>query len=360
MAADLRFLDGFQHYTTETGDWKWDVWGGSCQIIDQGRTGKGLGISGASANYRSGCVKLFQGNNGNLLNVTKACVGFAFKFRLAGPPTESPYLWFFRNNDAEHIAIRLNTDLTLSALRCDDAASHTWTVLATSEYPLREHQWHHIQIKVVLDPVAGSVEVKQDSISRLTFTGNTLGDAAGLTADNFEIGDHWPGVIPDGPGPFAVGYLYDDLWITAGDNADYLGDIRVGLIRPDAPGDLAEWVPSEGANWDAVNDLTPDEDATYNRTATSGARDLYFYEDVPAIYAIKGVQLSSACRKEDIGPRTVRNLLKTAGGTVYEGDAHPVQDEYAYTRTLWEANPETGNPFTPSEVNLAQFGLELL
>jgi hypothetical protein len=354
------FMDGFEHYTTETGDWKWDVWGGSCHIVDEGRTGKGLGVDYSSAGYRSGCMKLFQTNDGNLLNASSVCVGFVFQFNLLGPPTESPYLWFIRANDAEHIAIRLNTDLTLTALRNDDFL--TWTELASSTYPLREHQWHHLQIKVVLDPLEGTVEVKQDGIVRLTFNGPTLGYAAGLTADNFEIGDHWPGDIPDtGYGSAGTGYRYDDLWIVAADDAsaDYLGDLRIGVIKPDAPGDSTQWTPSIGPNWDEVNDAEPDGDTTYNETDTNGARDLYYWEDVPATYAIKALQMSSACRKTDIGARTVRNVAKV-NGTVYTGETHPVQDEYSYTRQAWEQNPDSGTDWTPGQINASQFGIELL
>lgn len=94
-----------------------------------------------------------------------------------------------------------------------------------------------------------------------------------------------------------------------------------------------------------------DGDASYNFTATAGARDLFNFGALDIdVNQVLGLQMKIALRKEDAGARTVAPVLYI-GGSYYVGTAVSVDVTYLYITTLWPINPHTSASWTAADVN---------
>ena len=90
---------------------------------------------------------------------------------------------------------------------------------------------------------------------------DTRGVTANATADGLQLG---MGSIPNGTPTWDV----DDLYVLDGTastpaNNDFLGDVRVEGLDPNAAGSNAAWTPSAGANYACVNETPPTDDTSY-------------------------------------------------------------------------------------------------
>jgi hypothetical protein len=157
----------------------------------------------------------------------------------------------------------------------------------------------------------------------------------------------------------------DDIYIvdTDGDAPwnDWLGNIRVGVMKPNAAGDSTDFTP-EGApsNWQAVTAdyrMDPD-DPTYVWTQTVGDYDLYNMEtNVPA-REIFGIESKIFYRQTDAIQLFSQNVMKT-GGVEYFGDVRGVAQTYVGRNTYYQANPGTLDPWTNVELADIQIGPKL-
>lgn len=219
--------------------------------------------------------------------------------------------------------------------------------------------WHYLEIKATPGPT-GTAQVKWD--------GEIIIDVSG---------DYTPGTLPAGydwgfdcysyskdnntPG---IGMAYDDMYIcdqTGSFNNDYLGNLRVGCMLPDAPGDVTLMTAVGAAsNWQAV---TADRnfaasDPTYVTTDVVGNYDLYNLQtNVPA-REVFGVSMKAFYRQTDAIQLFSQNVLKT-DGTEYYGDLRGVAQTYVGRETVWEVNPFTGDPWTNLELADVQIGGKL-
>lgn len=145
-------------------------------------------------------------------------------------------------------------------------------------------------------------------------------------------------------------------------NNDFLGDCHIEGSLPDGAGDSTQWTPSSGNNYQAVDETAPDGDSTYIESETAGHKDLYSHSDLTRITgSIVGVQVNMVGRLTKAAtPRTVK--AKAKSGTA-EGDGANYQydsTDYRNAIGIFESNPDTTAPWTVTEINSAQFGLELV
>ena len=129
----------------------------------------------------------------------------------------------------------------------------------------------------------------------------------------------------------------DDVYVcdTSGSrNNDFLGDVKVVTLRPNADTAQADFTPSAGSVHYSLVAEAPDDDgdATYVESGTVGHKDLYGYQDLtgtPA--AIMAVQLATVARKDDAGSRSLRAVLKS-GATTANGATRVLGTSYAALR----------------------------
>ena len=121
-------------------------------------------------------------------------------------------------------------------------------------------------------------------------------------------------------------------------------------LRPSATGDLTQLIPTSGyANWDCVNDITPDNDTTkVTSPATVGLwRDLYrmpTHSGTGTIYAVELWFRMGGRGKILIKPNT--------GGSVYEGVAISNNGLFYDYYSIREKNTHTDAQCTWGDIDI--------
>jgi hypothetical protein len=156
----------------------------------------------------------------------------------------------------------------------------------------------------------------------------------------------------------------DDVYVTNGAgavNTGFLGDIAVETLFPDGNGSSSQWVGSDGNSVDnylLVEEPTPST-TDYVQSNVAGNRDLYASSSlVRAAGTIYGVQTTAYAQSSDSGPVSLNNLAKS-GATVGVGPARALVTTWLPKSSVFELNPDTAAAWTVSEVNGAEFGMEV-
>jgi hypothetical protein len=218
--------------------------------------------------------------------------------------------------------------------------------------------WFFFEVAV---STTGTVDIYVDSELLTSMTGlTTLSGGA-----SSYIGVRWMGVSQ-----FNSGYDMDDLYIADGTGShvnDPIGESRIEYVTATAEGDVNDWLPSVGTNNAANVDGTTQfgengtqngNPAQYNISDVLNAVDLYQHADFTRDGTIYAVQVNTAVRKDDVGNRKVKPLLKT-GGTTYEGPESKLYSDYIYVGEIWPQNPNTSADWTLSQVNAVQTGIKI-
>jgi hypothetical protein len=324
----LLFIDGFDTYTTLSE--KYDTTSGG-NIGAFGRNGTN-GYRGSSAFTK------------NIPAMQEAIVGFAF--REAGIPAGNHALVEFMDGGTVQLTVTVEATTGYIAVR---RGGFSGTLLQSTSSGISANVWYYLEFKANIHPTAGTWEVRLNGSTILSGTGNTR------NSSNSQLNVvRWA---------FGSGNRdYDDIYIlsTAGTvNNDFLGDVKVSVLSPNGAGNYSGWTPSAGSNYQCVDEIPPNDDTDYVSTATAGTKDSYTFSDLSGSPTVYGVQLTLRHRKDDAGTRTVRPLVRV-GGTDYFGSNQSVSDSYASRLQVWETNPGTGNLWAASELNSAEFGVELV
>ena len=138
------------------------------------------------------------------------------------------------------------------------------------------------------------------------------------------------------------------------------------VLRPNAAGDetaIPIQYPASGAHWDKVDDVTPDEDATYVGTSddssTAVYRDLYNLPAVSGSVAINFITVYARARRSVAGSSYALGLDIRIGGITYSSGMKTINDSYADNSQVWETNPNTGAPWTWDDIDSLQIGCRL-
>jgi hypothetical protein len=344
----LLFVDGFDHYARADIATKWN--NASLNVNDAidatgGRDGGGaLKISGQSA---AGVSKVFPQTNTVIL-------GARVRFDTLSAFPSSRQMIQLQMNGSIQGSVYLNVDGTLSVYR----GTSSGTLLGSTVQALSGATFTYLELKYTTDNSAGSVEIRINGATDLLVSGiNTQAlSSPGINGITIRA-------TPNSSLDSSKFIWYDDLYICdthGATNNDFLGDIKIEAIYPTADGANKGLAPLSGTDHYAmVNQHPPDGDTSYNSSAITGAKDTYAFGDIPVKGdSILGVQVLANCRKENAGSRGVK-LIARPGGTDNTSPVLPVSVDYGYQRYLWETNPDSGVAWTESEVNAAEFGLEL-
>ena len=157
---------------------------------------------------------------------------------------------------------------------------------------------------------------------------------------------------------------YDDLYVTdttGGINVGYLGDVHVDTLLPIGDGANTAWTPDSGtAHYPRVSDNPPDGDTSYVSSSTVGAKDTYAFADLPAASGpVYGVQVNLWARKDDAAVRQLRPVVRIAGTDYLGPTAFVMASSFADYAQLYDKSPASSAAWTPSEVNAAEFGVEV-
>lgn len=273
----------------------------------------------------------------------------------SGTPGEDEILQLLDSAATIHLTLTWsNQDQLLRVYR----GTQTGTLLATASQPLGAALWTFLEVKATIADSGGLVQVRLDGTQVLSFTGDTR-NAGTAEIATVRFSNHF---VASGT---RHALRLDDVYFcdNAGSrNNDFLGDVRVVTLRPNADTAQADFTPSAGsAHYTLVADAPDDDgDATYVESGTVGHKDLYGYQDLsgtPA--AIMAVQVTTVARKDDAGSRSLRAVLKS-GATTANGTARVLSTSYAVYDDRFEVDPATGAAWTKAGVDALQAGAEVV
>lgn len=337
----LRFIDGFDHYTTHAQLLcKYNGAGSSSYVVlDDGRR------AGSQA------VRLYAGSGFIIKSFEEQdtwVAGVAIK--LEKLPTGNGAVFMFLDAGGDPQAcLCVNAAGALVLKR----GGTSGTTLATSTETLQAAKWYYIEGKITIANSGGTFSACINGRECASYTGDTRYSYSYEKA----IAIKMYGM------PSAVKVWYDDLYIcdgTGSSHNDFLGDVRVDTLFPSASGSAAEFTATGSVNnWENVDDTSPDEDTTYNVSDTVGHKDSFGFSDLSALgSSVIGVQANILARKDDAGTRLLRGVLRT-GSTDYEGGDFSLADSYMNLIQTWPQNPNTAAAWTEAEVNAAEFGYKV-
>lgn len=337
----LRHIDTFDYgVTADLVDRGWAVAGGPTILAAGGRNG--------SASLRM---------TGFAMTVTRTIdaqaswvVGFSLK--MANPPTTAPAaICVLLDAGTVQCTLLLNTDATLSVVRSTGTALTSGTSVAS----LVGGATNYIEWKCTIADAIGanSCVVKVNGTTVITVaTGQDTKTTTNATANQVRLG-----------GANAAVTDMDDLYIcdgTGSTNNDFLGDVKAVTSLPTGAGNSTQFTPSTGSNYQNVDDTAPDDDATYNESATVGHVDTFAVAPLTATpTSIQGVAVSVNVKKTDAGTANVACSIRS-GGTTYFGTTTALGTTYTYVTHIWETDPATGVAWTRAGVDASEAGYKYI
>jgi len=291
-----------------------------------------------TSNYRHGRAALGDGSSAEKYldaNYQTLIVGFAYYN--PGPGGASDLIVLKDGTNTQILIKDSNGDLEIK---------RGFSLLANVPNVFPLNRWLYVEVKVTIDNSAGAVEVRIDGV--------TVASLSGIDTQN--TGNNYVNrVTLDG------GCYKDDFYIcdTSGaKNNDFLGDIAIEAVVPDANGTNQDWTPSAGSDHYAVIDeVPPNGDSDYLSTGSTGQKETNQHAALTLTGSVLGVQQMHLVRKDDAGSWTVKPICKS-GSTESAGSALAVSDTYTYVTRILEDDPDTGADWLPAGVNAAEWGIE--
>lgn len=225
----------------------------------------------------------------------------------------------------------------------------TWSAISTAG-------WQYIEIKAYMHQSAGTIEIR--------FNTQTVYSVSGI--DTSYSGNAWVRAIFLGSvnyGTYSnIQSYYDDMYVCDGTGSecnDFLGDVRIDVIRPNGAGSSTQLTPSAGSNYQNVDETVPDDDTTYNHSDIVGYKDLYAMGNISALGTnIYGLKTQTTVRKTDATGRYVKPVLKS-GSTEVDGTEIALSTSYRTFAEMYQDDPDTSDAWLEADVNAVEAGVKV-
>lgn len=341
----LRFIDGAQGYNTAQMQRKW-TGGLSGSVAVNATGGRRGGPSIRGTNYADGVA------SPTFTAQSTWIVGFAYKTSALPAATRGIFQLYDSSGVGFQISINLKSDGTLEARRGTDSG----TLLGTTTAVITAGTFCYLEVKVLISDTVGTVDIRKDGVSILALTAQDTKNTAVATADVIRFGNSLTSS--------AATIDFDDIYIfdsTGATNNNFAGDCRVDTTFPNAAGNKSQWTPSAGSNYQNVDEDPANDDTDYNFASVAATRDLYAFPDiVPTTGTVYGVVVNMTARKDDATARTFRALTRSGGADFAGGTTHTLTTSYAMYQQVLETDPNTSAAWSIANVNLAEFGVDLV
>lgn len=226
--------------------------------------------------------------------------------------------------------------------------------------------WQYFELKVFINTTTGTYELRRNGVVEISGSGVNTALAGNVGADIFAF--RW---TTDQSSRLRL----DDMYICDGSgskNNDFLGPRIVEMVEVTANGDTNQWdndntgVP-DANNFDQVNDSggsAPDESGAGGTISsdTNGEVNLFTMSDLQQItgnidFVFLGIQAAMAAA----GSRTLRFKFRHNSTTTVNGDSFVVNSTvYDEFIQVWDDNPVTAVAWDVTDIDAAQFGLEVV
>jgi hypothetical protein len=335
------FIDGFDHY-------------GVIGNMTEGVYAEVSPTSGlATTIVRTGTHALSFGAASRVRRVLggpKTTVGMGAAYYLDALPTSNDNQRIFEFRDtgnASQVTIGVQSTGTISVKRGGVGGVE----IGLTESPaITAEAYQHVEAMVFFSNTVGTVEVRVNGVTVLSLTGVDT-----VATSNVECSQV---VFSGGQGGGAQGGRMDDVFCyddTGSFNNTFIGDRRVLTLFPDADTVQADWTPvGSGTGFGAIDEANPDGDTTYISAGipdSNGVVSEFGMENLPAgVSAISGVVLVNMSRKTEAGIANVQMSI-ISGASETAGTDQPMTEIYTYRQDVFEIDPASAAPFTPSEVD---------
>lgn len=335
----LEFIDGFDHYT------------GADILSRSGMVQYTAGTNGAPTAQGQGRNFNAKGWAGDLFGVIGQRLASHFIGASSLITNNNDMVWAFFDT----VGVDYQVDVVFRASNYSIEIWRGRQGIGTLIYRSANNVWtrgvgNFIEIWPKINTVTGSVKIHINHIEVVNATGLNTQETANAWWDRFEIYNQ---TLDD--------LYYCDTTAGAGSNPcnTLLGDPRAYTLFPTSNGSAA-WTPLAGANWQEVNEIAFDGDATYNYSSTPGQDDLFNVGALPSTASgFLGVQTTVAGRKDDAGYRSVKQLYKS-GGTTSVGSEQALPDtNYIYWSEMFAIDPDTGVDWIRTGINAAEPGYRM-
>jgi hypothetical protein len=237
------------------------------------------------------------------------------------------------------LGIVLNGSITLS---------NGATVVATSTTgPFNvPNVWRYIEFKYNM--TTGACTLRSDGVTILT---GSVATAASVPTVGWGQG-----------GSPSSNLIWDDLYVldaTGTVNNDFLGDVKVQTLLPNADGSNSALTTSTGTtHYNLVNEATPDT-TSYVSSSNVGDKDTYQFQDLSANTAsVYGLTITNYAHKDAAGSGGIANVVRV-GGTDYASTGQSLSSSWTANNDIVEINPATGTAWTANDVNNSEFGIQI-
>jgi len=340
----LLFIDGFDHYATADILKKWDYINKSNRvIIDTGNKKSGTSSLRLQDQYGwNESPYVYK----NISAKQTVIIGFMIKVQPADIASNisNPSIRFY-DSSSLNIECRIIDNCSINVYR-------NTTLLGTSSNIIDYNIWVHFQIKVVIDSINGSVEIKKDGEDFYSLTGINTQSGSNAWVNRLQL------MILSKDDYSGDGYVwYDDLYIAD----DFQGVCIVDTKYPNGAGNSTQWTPSTGANFECVDEVVFDN-TDQIASKTVGQIDTFNFEDILApndVNTIKGVQHNIFTKTDDIGYRKITPIIRPSTSNIDGTELDVSSTNYKLFSQIYNTNPETSQPWTISEVNATEFGVKV-
>ena len=278
--------------------------------------------------------------------------GIVFKKISTGAPIANPDLPFIRILDNcvdsnKHINICLNGSRNFEVYR------DTNFLGTSSGKTVMDLVWHNLEVKIHLHSSEGTVELKLDGLQILNLAGQNTMTGSNAYARYFFVGMIYIGEA------FYVDCFY--LCDNTGDapQNDFLGDVRCDVLRPNGAGVVTQFTPSAGANYENVDDTTPDDDSTKNSDDVVGHQDSYALPSLAPGGEIFGVKPAIVVAKDDAGAKSCK-ILTRSNGTLYKSDEVIPLTTYTRNSKIYQDNPADSLTWEEADIADMEVGVEVI
>jgi len=330
----LLWIDGFDHYTSGQQSRFYEEAGYAEFNTSIKRTG-----SQSCRPYDNG-----PGFAKYINNTQTLIIGAALYINETTYPTSSSdFLVKFSDLSTDQCSVRWGPNGRIELWRGSNKIDQTDILV----YPLQ--QWFYFEVKVTFS-TNGSWTVRINKQVVRSVSGINTIQSSNSYANKVAIGTS------------ARNTYWDDYYIcdtTGSYNNDFLGDIKVVTVYPNAEGSSLEWTPSTGStHYTLLDEATPNDDTDYVYTSTAGATETANFQDVNLVGSIAGIMHVACIRKDDAGTRTAALICKI-GSNVYEGSEISIGNSYTFLKQLREVDPSTNLPWSITGFNAAEFGVRM-
>jgi hypothetical protein len=345
--VSLIWADGFE----ESSQWsrKYTVGGGVLPTTTTSRTNSGNCMLLTGSTTQSEFKKFFNSGDAHATFI----LGWAAYATNTWPTTSAdPMLALFGDSGAtQHIDLSEGSSGEIEVRRGASVLGETVGASLTSGV------WAYWEVKVTLDDSAGVVIIKKNGTTILSLSSqDTKNGGTNTTFDAFKMTTR---------SSSGSDMYVDDLYVCTGAGSvynDFLGDVRIETLRPSGNGNSSQFV---GSDADSTDNYLHVDDTAYTNTdfvgsSTTTNKDTYAYGDlVRTTGQVKGVMVQGVMAKSDSGSKSARLVARTAS-TDYTGDTESLSTSDIVYAHVWEQNPNTTSDWTISEVNGAEFGVEVV